>query len=59
MKDKLIKILVASLTDEQKYGIATSLNMDSAEAKTLLDFDSQQTGLPLREPEVKNEKPTL
>ena len=58
MNEKLIKLLVNTLSVEQKYAIAVELNLTGKEAIDLLDFDCQQYGVPLKE-EAKDEKPAL
>ena len=47
MKEKLFKLMLAVLDDEQKYNIALNAGCTDVEAKDTLGFDCHQYGLPL------------
>ena len=47
MNEKLFKLMLAILSDEQKYSIALQAGIADTEAKELLGFDCHQYGLPL------------
>ena len=55
MKDKLIKLLIRTLNQDQKYGIAVEADLTAQEALDLLEFDCHQYGVPLREDEEVEE----
>ena len=53
MNEKLIKLMVATLTQQEKYAIAVELDLTGKEALDLLDFDCQQYGVPLKDESPK------
>lgn len=53
MKDALFALMLALLSDEQKYAIAIQEDLSYTEALDLLGFDAQQAGLPLKEDDEK------
>ena len=55
MKDKLIKLLIRTLNQDQKYKVAVEADLTAQEALDLLEFDCQQYGVPLREEEEAEE----